>query len=106
MRCAHSIGHRRHRSNVHYTQSRFKRILLWGLRLRRSRFKAKSTKLYLKVNSPCVTERAGARHAKPRQTRMHKKREKRFQFSSLYKATPKNMHAIFEHRRTPRLFAK
>ena len=24
-------------------------------------------KLYLKVNSPCVTERAGATHAKPRQ---------------------------------------
>ena len=26
---------------IHYTQSRFKRILLWGLRLRRSRFKGK-----------------------------------------------------------------
>ena len=65
MRCAQA------RAAAATIQSRFKEFFCGVCGCVAAASKAKSTKLYLKVNSPCVTERAGATHAKPRQTRMH-----------------------------------
>ena len=61
MRCAQA------RAAAATIQSRFKEFYCGVCGCVAAASKAKSTKLYLKVNSPCVTERAGATHAKPRQ---------------------------------------